>query len=111
LLGLQAEPAQRIGGAVDALGELGISIGAAVVAERHLACAPGLQVALDEVDGSVVVARNRDLRRRAIGGHGFPPRLMSRRSGRAAFDLGPLLHQEKARRQALLCRSWSGLAL
>ena len=73
LFRLDTEAAQSVGGTVDPLGKLGIGEGGAIVAKGGLGAAPGLEVALDEIDGSVVVARQDDLRRRARRAIGVHP--------------------------------------
>ena len=54
----EAEPGERIGGAVHPLGELAEGVAAGVVDVGGLAGAAGRQVALDQVVGRVVVARD-----------------------------------------------------
>ncbi len=60
LLAPDVHGAQHIGYAVDALGELGVGAAAAVVDIGDLAGTPGAQIAVDEVDRGVVVARQLD---------------------------------------------------
>ncbi len=56
LLRRDAEADGEIGEAVDPLGEIAVAVGAAIVANGDLLAAPRLEVAVDEIDGGVVVA-------------------------------------------------------
>ena len=58
LFALHAECHQRIGGAVHPLGQLGVSVLAGVVDVRDLASPARLEVALDQIDRCVVLARD-----------------------------------------------------
>jgi len=62
-LGPDAEVGEHVAEAVHPLGEFAICIAAGIVDEGGLVAAPGLQVALDQVPGGVVVARHRHARR------------------------------------------------
>jgi hypothetical protein len=97
LLRLDAELGEGAREAVDPLGEIRERIGAATVDIGDLAAATGAQVALDQVDGRVVVARDRDPRRsrRMVGRRDgnwrfslFQPRLTGRFSSPAMFRDG-----------------------
>jgi hypothetical protein len=79
LLRLDAELGEGAREAVDPLGEIRERIGAATVDIGDLAAATGAQVALDQVDGRVVVARDRDPRRAR--------RMVGRRDGNRRFSL------------------------
>ena len=56
----QIQTSERIGRAVNALGQLAVGDPARIVDERGLVGAPGAQIALDQVVRSVVLARNID---------------------------------------------------
>ncbi len=56
LLRQDAHRGDEIGEAVDALGEIGIAVGAAIVADGDLLRPAGVEVAADEIDGGVVGA-------------------------------------------------------
>ena len=116
LLALDAEPAQRVGGAVDALGELRVGAAARVVDVGDLVAAAGGEVALDQVDGGVVLGmiaahdlvdhrarRERRVRRRRSrrassrsARSARTPRAASARSRTQAL-INPLLRQARAR--------------
>src|SRR5262249_751052 len=53
-----AEPAQDVAEALDPVGEIAIAVFAAMIDESDLVAAPGLEIALQDVDGEVVVARH-----------------------------------------------------
>jgi hypothetical protein len=53
-----AQPGQHIAEAVDALGKLTVGMAAGIVDEGRLVAAPGQQVALDQIRGGVVLARD-----------------------------------------------------
>ena len=75
-----AESPPRVGAAVDPLGQVAVRISAGIVDESDMLGASRNQVALDQIDGGVVVARDVDLWRRdrvvragqqrALNGHG-----------------------------------------
>ena len=81
LLGLEAELAQRIGAAIDPLGERTISEARLAVAEGDFVRPARLQVPLDQIDRGVVLPRNRDPRRLTT---------RSRSRGHTAQSLPPL---------------------
>ncbi len=63
LLALQSEARERIGAAVDALREIPVGVRSEVVDVCNLRRAAGGEIALDQVVGRVVVARNLHPRR------------------------------------------------
>ena len=68
LFRLEAEPAQRVAGAIDPLRQFAIGEGAAIVAEGDFAGAAGREIALDQIGGGIIAPGQRDGGRR-FGGH------------------------------------------
>lgn len=76
LLGFDPKMAKGIGGAIDAFGELLVSVCAGIIDKSGLVATPGSKVAINEIDRRVVVARNGDVGRlkgRPFNGHNFLP--------------------------------------
>ncbi len=59
LLAADAERAQHMAEALDALGKLAIGAGAAVIDEGGFAAAAGVEIALEDIGGEIVIARDR----------------------------------------------------
>ena len=77
LLGPKAKLSKRIGGTIDACGQLCVRVAAAIVDVGKLAASPRLEIALEKIAGGVVRTRDIDARgadaviSRAQRGHGF----------------------------------------
>ncbi len=69
LLAADAQRAQHVAEALGALGEIGIAVFAAMIDEGDLAGAAGIEIALENVGGEIVVARDRGHGRRRIRRH------------------------------------------
>ena len=63
LLAADAERAQHMAEALDPAGEVGIAVAAARIDEGGLAAAAGVEIALEDIGGEIVIARDRGRRR------------------------------------------------
>src|SRR5205807_5879593 len=96
LLAADSERAQQVAEAVHALGKLAVGPTSARIDIDRLVGAPGLEVALDDISGEVVAARDRvdggariDRRRELRGGigHGALPQISSSAAKRLLLGL------------------------